>query len=94
MSEASERMQLLESHVQRAVELIETLRADNDRLARERARLATEVDTLSRELGSLRQREQALAKVETEYRRLVDERTVLLGQVEGMLKELARIEAA
>jgi hypothetical protein len=94
MSEASERMQLLESHVQRAVELIETLRGDNDRLARERARLAAEVDTLSRELGSLRQREQAQAKVEAEYRRLVDERTVLLGQVEGMLKELARIEAA
>ena len=93
MSEAGERLQLLEQHVQRAIELIESLRAENDRLVRERARLSAEVEALTKEVAAARQREQALAKIETEHRRLLEERMMLLGQVEGMLKELARIEA-
>jgi FtsZ-binding cell division protein ZapB len=92
MSEAGERLQLLERHVQRAIELIESLRAENDRLVRECARLSAEVETLTKEVAAARQREQALVKIETEHRRLVEERMMLLGQVEGMLKELARIE--
>jgi FtsZ-binding cell division protein ZapB len=76
---------LLEQRVQRAIELIERLRADN-------AGLTERIETLTAEAAALRQREQAAARAEAEVRRLQDERQTLLGQVEGMLKELARID--
>jgi predicted nuclease with TOPRIM domain len=76
MTDVGERFRLLEQHVQRAVELIERLRAENGRLTEERAGLSDRV-----------------ARLEGEQRRLQDERQALLGHVEGMLKELARIEA-
>lgn len=92
MAEASERLLVLEQHVQRAIELIGTLRAENERLTRERAGLVERLDALTAEVGALRQREQAFGRLETDHRRLLDERRQLLGQVEGILKELARIE--
>lgn len=92
MTDAAERLALLEQHVQRAIELIETLRADRTRLAEEGAALTTRVEALTREVATLRQREEALSRLEGEHRRLLQERQQLLGQVEGILKELARIE--
>ena len=86
------RLGLLEQHVQRAIELIERLRAENARLAGERAELAERVETQGKEVAALRQREQALVRLEAEHRRLLDERRALLGHVEGMLKELARLD--
>jgi len=92
MSEASERLLLLEQHVQRTIELIGALRAENGRLTQERAALVKRVEGLAAEIESLRQREQALVRLEAEHRRLLEERQQLLGQVEGVLKELSRIE--
>lgn len=92
MSEASDRLALLEQHVQRAVELIGSLRAENARLVEERAGLLARMEASTAEIGALRQREQALVRLEAEHRRLLEERQQLLGQVEGILKELARIE--
>ena len=80
MTEATERLLLLEQHVQRAIELIDRLRAENARL--------------TKELSALRQREEAIGRLEADNRRLQEERQALLGHVEGMLKELARIDAA
>ena len=78
MTEVAERLGLLEQHVQRAIELIERLRAENARL--------------TKELDGLREREEAFGRLEADHRRLQEERHALLGHVEGMLKELARIE--
>lgn len=91
MIEASDRLALLEQHVQRAVELIGNLRAENTRLMEERTGLLARVEALTAEIGALRQREPAFARLEAEHRRLLEERQQLLGQVEGILKELARI---
>ena len=83
--DVTERLTVLEQHVRQAIELIGTLRAEN-------ARLAARVALLEREAATLRQREEGLAPLKAEHRRLVAERRELLGQVEGVLKELARIE--
>jgi septal ring factor EnvC (AmiA/AmiB activator) len=91
-SDAEARLVLLEQHVHRAIELIDRLRADNTRLTAERTTLAERVAALEGDLAGLRQKEQALARLEGDHRRLLDERQALLGHVEGMLKELARIE--
>ena len=80
MTEVAERLLLLEQHVQRAVELIDRLRTENARL--------------TKELNGLRQREEAIGRLESDNRRLQEERHALLGHVEGMLKDLARIDAA
>lgn len=93
MSDAASRLALLEQHVQRAIELIGTLRDQNARLTAERAALGRRVEGLGHELEALREREQVLGRIETEYRRLVEERQELLGHVEAMLTELVRIES-
>lgn len=93
MADAEQRLLLLEQHVQRTIELIERLRAENARLTAERAELIERLEALSKEVATLRQREQAFARLEAGHRQLVGERQVLLGHVEGMLKELARIES-
>jgi FtsZ-binding cell division protein ZapB len=87
-----ERLTVLEEHVQRAIELIGTLRAENARLAAERRDLETRVADLTRESEGLRSRLAAAGRLEAEQRRLLDERRQLLGQVEGILKDIARIE--
>ena len=87
-----ERLALLEQHVQRAIELIGTLRAENAQLGAERKRLEARVTDLTAEAESLRVRYAAMGRLEMEQRRLLDERRQLLGQVEGILKDLARIE--
>ncbi len=92
MTEASDRLAALEQHVQRAIELIGSLRVENAGLTEERAGLLARVEALTAEIGVLRHREQALARLEAEHRRVLEERQQLLGQVEGILKELARIE--
>lgn len=92
MAEASERLSLLEQQVHRAVELIEALRAENARLDQERTGLAARVEALTLEVTPLRAKEQALTRLETEHRRLLAERLQLLGQVDGILKELARVD--
>jgi FtsZ-binding cell division protein ZapB len=86
------RLTLLEEHVQRAIELIGTLRAENARLAEERRGLERRVAELRTEAEGLRIRLTVITRLETEQRRLLDERRQLLGQVEGILKDLARIE--
>jgi len=86
------RLSVLEREVQRAIDLVEALRAENARLGQERAALIEQIETLGAEAGALRERDQALDRLEAEHRRLLDERRELLGQVEGILKELARLE--
>jgi hypothetical protein len=90
--DVQERLTLLEQHVQRAIELIGTLRAENAQLAADRRRLEARVADVTAEAESLRSRFGAIGRLELEQRRLLDERRQLLGQVEGILKELARIE--
>ena len=86
------RLTVLEEHVQRAIELIGTLRAENARLTTERRGLEARVTELTAEAESLRARFGVIGRLETEQRRLLEERRHLLGQVEGILKDLARIE--
>jgi FtsZ-binding cell division protein ZapB len=91
-NDVQERLTLLEQHVQRAIELIGTLRAENSRLTTERRGLETRIADLTAEAEGLRIRLEAIGRLEAEQRRLLDERRHLLGQVEGILKDLARIE--
>ena len=86
------RLALLEQHVQRAIELIGTLRGENARLSTERRGLEARVADLTAEAEGLRTRLGAIGRLEAEQRRLLEERRQLLGQVEGILKDLARIE--
>jgi FtsZ-binding cell division protein ZapB len=86
------RLTLLEEHVQRAIELIGTLRAENVRLSAERRGVEGRVADLTKEAEGLRSRLAVIDRLETEQRRLLDERRQLLGQVEGILKDLGRIE--
>lgn len=90
--DATARLALLEQHVQRAIELIGTLRHDNARLSRERAELFARATALENEVAALRHQVAALGRLGAEHRRLVEERRQLLGQVESVLKDLARIE--
>jgi FtsZ-binding cell division protein ZapB len=90
--DAQARLELLEQHVQRAIDLIGTLRAENARLATERRGLEARVVELTAEAEALRVRLGAIARLEAEQRRLLEERRQLLGQVESILKDLARIE--
>jgi hypothetical protein len=90
--DAQARMELLEQHVQRAIDLIGTLRGENARLGAERRGLEARIVELTAEAESLRVRLGAIARLETEQRRLLEERRQLLGQVESILKDLARIE--
>jgi FtsZ-binding cell division protein ZapB len=87
-----ERLTVLDQQVQRAIELIGTLRAENARLTAERRSLEARVADVTAEAEGLRVRLGAVGRLEAEQRRLLDERRQLLGQVEGILKELARIE--
>jgi FtsZ-binding cell division protein ZapB len=86
------RLALLEQHVQRAIDLIGTLRAENAKLTAERRGLETRIADLTAEAEGLRVRLTAIGRLEGEQRRLLDERRQLLGQVESILKDLARIE--
>jgi FtsZ-binding cell division protein ZapB len=86
------RLALLEQHVQRAIDLIGTLRAENAKLTAERRSLETRIADLTAEAEGLRVRLTAIGRLEGEQRRLLDERRQLLGQVESILKDLARIE--
>ncbi len=90
--DAQARLTLLEQHVQRAIELIGTLRAENTRLATERRSFDARVADLTAEAEGLRTRLEVIGRLEAEQRRLLEERRQLLGQVEGILKDLARIE--
>lgn len=91
-ADAADRLAVLEAHVQRAIALIDSLRAENARLAEERATEAARIGETEAETGALRARLAALARLESDHRRLLEERRHLLGQVEGILKDLARIE--
>ncbi|MBI2879834.1 MAG: hypothetical protein HYY19_08950 [Candidatus Rokubacteria bacterium] len=91
MATPLERLGLLEQHVQRAVELIETLRGEKARLERENAELLQQLEAQGRELGELRARLAGLAQLEADHRRLLKEREELLAQVEGILKEIERL---
>ena len=86
------RLAVLEEHVHRAVKLIEELREANARLAQEKTTLEGALRTMTGDMERLRERDQDRLRLEAEYRRLLDDRRQLLGQVEGILKELARIE--
>ena len=90
--DAADRLAVLEEHVQRAIALIGTLRAENARLVEARAADVLRLQEMEAEAGALRARVAALARIESDQRRLLEERRQLLGQVEGILKDLARIE--
>jgi hypothetical protein len=91
-NDVQERLTVLEQQVQRAIELIGTLRAENARLVVEHRTLEARVADVTAEAEGLRTRLEAIGRLEAEQRRLLEERRQLLGQVEGILKELARIE--
>jgi len=93
MADAAERLALLEQQVHRAIALIESLRADNARLAAERAELRDRVETLSKEVARLGAEAEARAQLEADHHRLLEERRALLAQVEAILQALARLEA-
>ena len=86
------RLTMLEEQVQRVVKSMSELREANSRLAHDKATLEAELRVLAGEVERLRERDQGRVRLEGEYRRLLDERRQLLGQVEGILKELARID--
>jgi hypothetical protein len=86
------RLAVLEQHVQRAIEMIGSLRTENARLVTERRGLEARIADLTAEAEGLRIRLEVIGRLEAEQRRLLDERRQLLGQVEGILKDLARIE--
>ena len=90
--DVSARLTVLEEHVHRAVTLIEELREANARLAQEKTTLESALRTMTGDVERLRERDQGRLRLEAEYRRLLDDRRQLLGQVEGILKELARID--
>ena len=92
MSEARDRLALLEQSVQRVLDLLATLRAENQELRRDRATLEARTQTLMAEVGALREGARTLEHLSSEHARLLDERRQLLGQIEGILKELSRIE--
>ena len=92
MSEARDRLALLEQSVQRVLDLLATLRAENQELRRDRATLEARTQTLMAEVGALREGARTLEHLSSERARLLDERRQLLGQIEGILKELSRIE--
>ena len=54
--------------------------------------LDARVAGLTAEAEGLRTRLEVIGRLEAEQRRLLEERRQLLGQVEGILKDLARIE--
>jgi len=86
------RLTMLEEQVQRVVKSMSELREANSRLAHDKATLEADLRVLAGEVERLRERDQGRVRLEGEYRRLLDERRQLLGQVEGILKELARID--
>ena len=75
--EPSERLLVLERHVRRAIELIESLRRENGRLHEERVTLAAQIETLSAEVDALRREAEARLRLETEHWRLLEEREQL-----------------
>jgi len=90
--DSADRLAVLEEHVQRAIALIGSLRAEIARLVQERAAGGARLGELEAEASALRARVSALARIESDHRRLLDERRQLLSQVEAILKDLARIE--
>jgi FtsZ-binding cell division protein ZapB len=70
VAEIGERLAALEREVQRAVELIGSLREDARQLREERAALTERVEGLTREIEALRDRSQTLARLQEEHRRL------------------------
>ena len=86
------RLALLDAEVQRAIELVTALRETVARLTREKADLTAKLAGLANEAEHLRGRDSGRTRLEVEHRRLVDERRQLLGQVEGILKDLAKID--
>jgi FtsZ-binding cell division protein ZapB len=92
MSEARDRLAVLEAGVQRALDLLDALRAENQTLRRERAALDARIQALVAEVAALRESGRGLERLSSEHARLLDDRRQLLGQIEGILKELNRIE--
>ena len=90
--EIGARLTVLEAEVQRAAELLGALREATARLMHEKAALEARLASLGGEVARLRERDVGRARLEGEHRRLLDERRQLLGQVEGILKDLARID--
>ena len=90
--DAQARLALLEQHVQRAIELIGTPPGRERPALRRAPGLDARVAELTAEAEGLRIRLEVIGRLETEQRRLLEERRQLLGQVEGILKDLARIE--
>ncbi len=82
-----ERLTQLERAVRRAADLISRLKA-------ERATLEKRVAEQARELDDLRYRTSASAEDRAEMARLRQERREVLAQVDGILKELDKLEAS
>lgn len=82
-----ERLTQLERAVRRAADLITRLKA-------ERATLEKRVAEQARELDDLRSRTSVSAEDRAEMARLRQERREVLAQVDGILKELDKLEAS
>jgi len=90
-SSLTERLAVLEQWVQRVMEHIRDLQAQQSRLERERQEMAEALADKDRELRDLRARIVALPEMEKELARLRKERDEMRTQVEGILKELEKL---
>lgn len=89
-----ERLDQLEQAVRRTAELITRLRAERSQFEAERAALERRLAGQAQELDTLRAHLARLERGQEELSRLRGERNEVLAQVEGILKELARLERA
>lgn len=92
--ELAERLGQLEQAVRRAAELIGRLKAERSQAETEKAELQTRLAAQARELDDLRSRLGSLEETQGEIARLRQERTQILAQVEGILKELDTLDLA
>jgi len=90
-SSLTERLAVLEQWVQRVMEHIRDLQAQQSRLGRERQEMAEALADKDRDLRDLRARIVALPEMEKELARLRKERDEMRTQVEGILKELEKL---
>jgi len=88
----SERLGQLEQSVHRAAELISRLKAERNELVEERADLERRLAAQGRELEEARARLARAEGEQAELARLRQERGEILGQVDGILKELDALE--
>lgn len=88
----SERLGQLEQSVRRAAELVGRLKTERSQAEAEKTGLQKRLEEQARELDELRARLGTLEETQGEVARLREERTEILAQVEGILRELDALD--